>query len=144
MDVVSGMVSCARCSATKHLKVPDYKIFPCWAVVKFAFNPSTWEAEAGRFLSLRLAWSTKWVPGRPGYTEKPCLEKETNKQTNKNSQSSLENCFSGNTNQPCKRCDMYLIAWCPLHCMLDPPLGPLVLESNFKKDSHRLCKRLLR
>jgi hypothetical protein len=28
MDVVSGMVSCARCSATKHLKVPSYKIVP--------------------------------------------------------------------------------------------------------------------
>jgi hypothetical protein len=25
----------------------------------------TWEAEAGRFLSLRPAWSTKWVPGLP-------------------------------------------------------------------------------
>jgi hypothetical protein len=24
-----------------------------------AFNPSTWEAEAGRFLSLRPAWSTE-------------------------------------------------------------------------------------
>jgi hypothetical protein len=31
-----------------------------------AFNPSSWEAEAGRFLSLRPAWSTKWVPGHPG------------------------------------------------------------------------------
>jgi hypothetical protein len=29
------------------------------AVVAHAFNPSTWEAEAGRFLSLRPAWSTK-------------------------------------------------------------------------------------
>jgi major histocompatibility complex class I len=28
-------------------------------VVVHAFNPSTWEAEAGRFLSLRPAWSTK-------------------------------------------------------------------------------------
>jgi hypothetical protein len=28
-------------------------------VVVHAFNPSTWEAEAGRFLSLRLAWSTE-------------------------------------------------------------------------------------
>jgi hypothetical protein len=27
---------------------------------------SSWEAEAGRFLSSRLAWSTKWVPGQPG------------------------------------------------------------------------------
>jgi hypothetical protein len=34
--------------------------------VVHAFNPSTQEAEAGRFLSLRPAWSTKWVPGQPG------------------------------------------------------------------------------
>jgi hypothetical protein len=48
--------------------------------VAHVFNPSTWEAEAGRFLSSRLAWSTKWVPGQPG------LHRETlswNKQTNK-------------------------------------------------------------
>jgi hypothetical protein len=32
---------------------------PGWAVVVHAFNPSTWEAEAGKFLSLRLAWSTE-------------------------------------------------------------------------------------
>jgi hypothetical protein len=30
-----------------------------WAVVAHAFNPSTWEAKAGRFLSSRAAWSTK-------------------------------------------------------------------------------------
>jgi hypothetical protein len=30
-----------------------------------AFNPSTWEAEAGGFLSSRPAWSTEWVPGQP-------------------------------------------------------------------------------
>jgi chaperonin GroEL len=30
-----------------------------WAVVVHTFNPSTWEAEAGGFLSSRLAWSTK-------------------------------------------------------------------------------------
>jgi hypothetical protein len=35
-----------------------------------AFNPSTWEAEAGRFLSSRPAWSTKWVPGQPGLYRK--------------------------------------------------------------------------
>jgi hypothetical protein len=29
------------------------------AVVAQAFNPSTWEAEAGGFLSLRPAWSTE-------------------------------------------------------------------------------------
>jgi hypothetical protein len=27
-----------------------------WVVVAHAFNPSTWEAEAGRFLSARTAW----------------------------------------------------------------------------------------
>jgi hypothetical protein len=29
------------------------------AVVAYTFNPSTWEAEAGRFLSSRPAWSTE-------------------------------------------------------------------------------------
>ena len=29
------------------------------AVVVHAFNPITWEVEAGGFLSLRLAWSTE-------------------------------------------------------------------------------------
>jgi hypothetical protein len=30
-----------------------------WAVVEHAFNPSTWEAEAGGFLSSKPAWSPK-------------------------------------------------------------------------------------
>jgi hypothetical protein len=30
-----------------------------WAVVAHAFNPSTWEAEAGGSLSSRPAWSTE-------------------------------------------------------------------------------------
>jgi hypothetical protein len=38
----------------------------CRAVVAHAFNPSTWEAEAGKFLSSRPAWSTKRVPGQSG------------------------------------------------------------------------------
>jgi len=47
-----------------------------------AFNPSTREAEAGGFLSLRPACSTKWVPGVPGlYRE--TLSQRKNKQTNK-------------------------------------------------------------
>jgi hypothetical protein len=32
---------------------------PCRAVVAHTFNPSTWEAEAGGFLSSKPAWSTK-------------------------------------------------------------------------------------
>jgi hypothetical protein len=40
---------------------------------------------ADEFLSSRPAWSTEWVPGQPGCTEKPCLKKIKNKakQTNK-------------------------------------------------------------
>jgi hypothetical protein len=30
-----------------------------WAVMAHPFNPSTWEAEAGGFLSSRPAWSTE-------------------------------------------------------------------------------------
>jgi hypothetical protein len=30
-----------------------------WAVVVYAFNPSTWEAEAGGCMSSRPTWSTK-------------------------------------------------------------------------------------
>jgi hypothetical protein len=75
-------------------------------VVAKAFNPSTWEAEAGGFLSSRPAWSTK-VSSRTAratqrnpvsknqrgkkkqsefqdsqdYTEKPCLDKNKNQKT---------------------------------------------------------------
>jgi hypothetical protein len=31
----------------------------CWAVVAHAFNPSTWEAEAGGSLNSRPVWSTE-------------------------------------------------------------------------------------
>jgi hypothetical protein len=34
-------------------------------LVVHAFNPSTWEAEAGGSLSLRPVLSTKCVPGQP-------------------------------------------------------------------------------
>jgi hypothetical protein len=64
-------------------------------VVAHAFNSSTWEAEAeaGRFLSSRSAWSAKWVPGQPGLQRNPVSKKpkkptppqnkQTNKQTNR-------------------------------------------------------------
>jgi hypothetical protein len=53
-------------------------------VVAHAFNPSTREAEAGRFLSSRPAWSTKWVPGQPG------LYRETLSRKNKNKKRTLK------------------------------------------------------
>jgi hypothetical protein len=48
-------------------------------MVAHAFNPSTWEAEAGGFLSSRHAGLQSEFQDSQGYTEKPCLEKQTNK-----------------------------------------------------------------
>jgi hypothetical protein len=46
-------------------------------LVVHGFNPSTWEAGAGGFVSFRPAWSTEWVPGQPG------LHRETLSQNQK-------------------------------------------------------------
>jgi hypothetical protein len=47
-------------------------------VVAHAFNPSTWEAEAGGFLSSRTAWSREWVPSRTaGATQRNSVSKKT-------------------------------------------------------------------
>jgi hypothetical protein len=61
----------------KSLKIKKKK--KSWVVVMHAFNPSTWEAEAGRSLSSRPAWSQSEFQDSQGYTEKPCLEKKINK-----------------------------------------------------------------
>ena len=54
-----------------------------WAVVAHAFNPSTWEAEVGRFLSSRPAWSTERVPGQPGLYRETLSQKQKQTQANK-------------------------------------------------------------
>jgi hypothetical protein len=51
-------------------------------MVAHAFNPSTWEAEAGGFLSSRPAWSTEWVPGQPGL-HRETLSRKTEKKKKK-------------------------------------------------------------
>jgi hypothetical protein len=57
--------------------VPQSYIF--MVVVVHTFNPSTWEAEAGGFLSSRPAWFTKWVPEQPGlYRETLSRKKNLN------------------------------------------------------------------
>jgi hypothetical protein len=44
-------------------------------MVAHAFNPSTWEAEAGVFLSPRQPGLQSEFQEGQGYTEKPCLKK---------------------------------------------------------------------
>jgi major histocompatibility complex class I len=53
-------------SQTFYIKLLYKSNFISWAVMVHAFNPSTWEAEAGGFLSSRPAWSTKSVSGQSG------------------------------------------------------------------------------
>jgi hypothetical protein len=65
-------------------------------VVAHTFDPSTWEAEEGRFLSLRPDWFTEWVPGQLGLhretlsaktkNQKPKIKKPNTKKTNKTPQ----------------------------------------------------------
>ena len=52
-------------------------------MVAHAFNPSTREAEAGGFLSQGQPDQQSEFQDTQGYTKKPCLEKQTSKQTNK-------------------------------------------------------------
>jgi hypothetical protein len=55
-------------------------------MVVHAFNLNTGEAEAGRFLSLRPAWSTKWVPGQPGLYRETLSWKTKNQKNKTNKQ----------------------------------------------------------
>ena len=52
-------------------------------MVPHAFNPSPWEAEAGRSLSLRPTWYTERVPGQQElHRETPSQTKYINKNRN--------------------------------------------------------------
>jgi hypothetical protein len=48
-------------------------------VVVQAFIPSTQEAEAGRFLNSKPAWSIEQVPGQPGLRRETLSQKTDNK-----------------------------------------------------------------
>ena len=73
-------------------------------VVAHAFNPSTWEAEAGGFLCSRPAWSTEFQDSQ-GYAEKPCLEKPKKK----------KKCRGAGTSAP-ELAGSYLEVWPPGVC----------------------------
>jgi hypothetical protein len=62
-------------------------------MVAHAFNPSTGEAEAGGFLSSRLAWATERVPGQPGLYRETLSQKTKTKTKTK----------TPKTNQPNKQ-----------------------------------------
>ena len=68
LDTLKGPErTCSHCHTELGISLtqPSLKTFSRSRAV-VAFNPSTWEAETGRFPSSRPAWSTKWVPGQPG------------------------------------------------------------------------------
>ena len=70
------------CSGFWSVAVIKHCTKPNWepGMVAHAFNPSTWEAKAGKFLSSRPAWSTEWVPGHPGlHTQRNPVSKNNNK-----------------------------------------------------------------
>jgi hypothetical protein len=68
----------SQCSQNKsHLK------HSCWALVAHAFNPSTWEAEAGRFLSPRPACSTE-SSRTARATQRNLVSKKPKKKKNQN------------------------------------------------------------
>jgi hypothetical protein len=55
-------------------------------VVAHAFNPSTWEAEAGRFLSSRTARATQRNPVSNNNNNKNKKQKQKQNKTNKTTQ----------------------------------------------------------
>ena len=58
------------------------------ALVVHAFNNSTWEAKAARFVSSKPAWTSQWAPGQPGLHREACLGKR-NLSQKKNYQMSI-------------------------------------------------------
>jgi hypothetical protein len=55
------------------------KVLTYWAVVVHAFNPRTWEAEAGGFLISGQPDLQSEFQDTQDYTEKPCLKKQKKK-----------------------------------------------------------------
>jgi hypothetical protein len=68
-------------------------------MVAHAFNPSTWEAEAGGFLSSRPGLQSEFQDSQ-GYTEKPCLEKQNKTKQNKKQTTTTKKTHSHCTLKP--------------------------------------------
>jgi hypothetical protein len=72
-------------------------------MVVHTLDPSIWEAEAGRFLISRPAWSTEFQDSQ-GYTEKPCLENKQTKKQHRPPKKKPENIFLSDVNQTLRPC----------------------------------------
>jgi hypothetical protein len=99
-------------------------------VVAHSFNPSTWEAEAGEFLSSRPAWSTEWVPGQPGL-QRETLSWKTKKQKNCSGEISYDlnlNCEVSWEDQGCEHKEDTKLVWGGLHKL-------------WTMSAHTLCSR---
>ena len=59
------------------------------ALVVHAFNNSTWEAEAARFVTSKPAWTSQWAPGQPGLHREACLGKRNLSRKKKKYQMSI-------------------------------------------------------
>jgi hypothetical protein len=81
-------------------------------MVAHTFNPSTWEAEEGGYMSSRPAWSTKWVPGQSGLHRKSLSRKNKNKQnkTNKKTITTTKNQTNKKPKKPTKQTNKKTIA----------------------------------
>jgi hypothetical protein len=82
-------VTCFPSCLKDRLKSCPLKQLIVLGVVVHAFNPSTWEAEAGGFLSSRPPGLQREFQDKQGYTEEPCLKKQKQNKTKK-----TMNCFT--------------------------------------------------
>jgi hypothetical protein len=82
------------CPETRDEKSVQYML-KSRAVVAYAFNPSTWEAEAGGFLSSRPAWSTGL------YRETLSQEKHTHTQKQKQTNKKTPTTTTNKNKKPC-------------------------------------------
>ena len=81
MKISSSLQACSVSLGSQHLRWTqrwlENESKP--GVVAHTFNSSTWEAEAGGFLSSRPTWSTKWIPGQPGLYRETLSQKTRGK-----------------------------------------------------------------
>ena len=59
------------------------------ALVVHAFNNSTWEAKAARFVSSKPTWTSQWAPGQPGLHREAYLGKRNLSRKKKKYQMSI-------------------------------------------------------